>query len=284
MGGAKDGQTCGRSRECPEGSCELTAGTCIPGNADPRSCESDADCASEDTCVAALPKGCDERDVLETFLSYPFYTFEPGATGKFDMQRTGDRIFDYNFDGLAHVGLYPDMLADVRNLVAKESGAAVYDYLDPLFHSAEAFVRMWEKIEYCTPDDDPPNASCPPAVIASTLGDRTEVEFLPPPTAADEYFCDWWPELTTDVADGAVFDIGVTTVTATATDNTGRSDTCQFDVNVSCFGVNQLEIEQACTGTEGLDLRYVGRAPSRSRWWATTAPPPPARSTPARLP
>jgi hypothetical protein len=51
------------------------------------------------------------------------------------------RDFDINIDGMAHYGLLPDMLQDLRN-----AGLAVEDFA-PLFRGAEDYVRMWEKCE-----------------------------------------------------------------------------------------------------------------------------------------
>ena len=44
-------------------------------------------------------------------------------------------------DGLAHVGLLPDMVADLTNVGVDAS------YVDELFCSAEAYVRVWERAE-----------------------------------------------------------------------------------------------------------------------------------------
>ncbi|MDQ3282543.1 MAG: membrane dipeptidase, partial [Acidobacteriota bacterium] len=53
----------------------------------------------------------------------------------------GNRDFDVNIDGVAHYGMLPDLLQDLRNvgLTANE--------LAPLFRSAEDYIRMWEKAE-----------------------------------------------------------------------------------------------------------------------------------------
>jgi microsomal dipeptidase-like Zn-dependent dipeptidase len=51
------------------------------------------------------------------------------------------RDFDINIDGMAHYGLLPDMLQDLRN-----AGLAVEDFA-PLFRGAEDYVRTWEKCE-----------------------------------------------------------------------------------------------------------------------------------------
>jgi hypothetical protein len=47
--------------------------------------------------------------------------------------------YDYNLDGMAHYGLLPDFLQDLRNL-----GLTAED-LTPLFHSAEDYVNLWER-------------------------------------------------------------------------------------------------------------------------------------------
>ncbi len=63
-----------------------------------------------------------------------------GVEGRFKKQQTGSRVFDFNKDGLAHVGLLPDFIKDLTNVGLTE------EELEPLFHSAEAYIRMWEKI------------------------------------------------------------------------------------------------------------------------------------------
>jgi microsomal dipeptidase-like Zn-dependent dipeptidase len=68
------------------------------------------------------------------------YPFIAAATGKtMNRSKVGDKMFDYNLDGLAHVGLLPDMIADFQAMGLTEED------LDPILHSAEGYVRMWEK-------------------------------------------------------------------------------------------------------------------------------------------
>ncbi|MBI5857937.1 MAG: hypothetical protein HZB42_09875 [Sphingobacteriales bacterium] len=54
---------------------------------------------------------------------------------------TGNRYWDFNIDGLAHYGLLPDLLQDLKNI-----GLSPVQ-LSPLFGSAEDYIRMWEKAE-----------------------------------------------------------------------------------------------------------------------------------------
>jgi hypothetical protein len=51
----------------------------------------------------------------------------------------GQRTYDFNTDGLAHIGLVPDMIADWQNM-----GLSAKD-LDPLFDSAAGYVRLWAR-------------------------------------------------------------------------------------------------------------------------------------------
>jgi microsomal dipeptidase-like Zn-dependent dipeptidase len=69
-------------------------------------------------------------------VEYPF-TLE--GFGSFDRQQTGHKTFDFNFDGLAHAGLLPDLVADLKQI-----GLADRD-LEPLFESAAAYVDLWER-------------------------------------------------------------------------------------------------------------------------------------------
>jgi len=71
-------------------------------------------------------------------LQYPFDLGEPGF-GTFGKQVTGGKTFDFNVDGLAHIGLLPDLVADLAQVGLPS------EYLDEMFLSAEQFIRTWEK-------------------------------------------------------------------------------------------------------------------------------------------
>ncbi|EON92294.1 hypothetical protein MARLIPOL_11746 [Marinobacter lipolyticus SM19] len=76
---------------------------------------------------------------------YPFTSIDGRV--RFDVQRTGDREFSlYDGRGVAHYGLYPDQIADmIRNSDADPE--QIDDAINQLFTSAEAYLRMWERIE-----------------------------------------------------------------------------------------------------------------------------------------
>jgi microsomal dipeptidase-like Zn-dependent dipeptidase len=75
-------------------------------------------------------------DALENPLEYPFLGYKSNVI--FDRQRTGERVFDHNIDGVPHYGLYPDYIADMQ---AAEGGEKALEYV---FRSAEAYLRIWE--------------------------------------------------------------------------------------------------------------------------------------------
>jgi hypothetical protein len=68
-------------------------------------------------------------------LRYPFRSFDGKVV--FDRQRTGERTFDLNVDGVAHYGLFADLLADIV------SGRRGREAVAVLFRSAEAYLRTW---------------------------------------------------------------------------------------------------------------------------------------------
>ena len=70
-------------------------------------------------------------------LTYPFRSYDGRL--RFTRQRTGRRAFDLNADGVAHYGLFADLLADARRQPGGGRAMAT------LFRSAEAYVRMWER-------------------------------------------------------------------------------------------------------------------------------------------
>ncbi len=81
----------------------------------------------------------------------------------FRKARAGSREFDFNTDGLAHIGLLPDFLRDLVHVGMTDA------QMDPLFSSAEAFLRMWESCE-----------ARGAALVAGELVDAAIPRFNPP--------------------------------------------------------------------------------------------------------
>ena len=69
-------------------------------------------------------------------VGYPFKSFDGGTT--LERQRSGEKTYDINRDGLDHFGLYPDWVEDLR----KVGGDAI---VRDLARGAEAYLQVWER-------------------------------------------------------------------------------------------------------------------------------------------
>jgi len=68
-------------------------------------------------------------------VTYPF----TGLGGvKIGRQVSGKQVYDINTDGVAHYGLYPDWIEDLR----RQGGAAI---ADDMARGSEAYLQMWER-------------------------------------------------------------------------------------------------------------------------------------------
>ena len=70
-------------------------------------------------------------------ITYPFTSVAGDIT--FTEAVAGNRTYDFGLEGMAHIGLIPEYIEDVR-----KDGATDED-LEPLFRSAEGYIQVWEK-------------------------------------------------------------------------------------------------------------------------------------------
>lgn len=94
-----------------------------------------------EACAATFdnPNKISERLAQEAENNRVPYPFELPGFGTLDRQVSGLKTFDYNTDGMAHVGLVPDFIKDLSQIgVAKE-------YIDSIFCSAERYIQVWER-------------------------------------------------------------------------------------------------------------------------------------------
>lgn len=80
------------------------------------------------------PRGAD----VENPVKYPFKSFDGKVT--LDKQRSGERVYDINVDGVMHYGLYPDWIEDLRMLAGDE-------IVEDMARGAESYLQMWERAE-----------------------------------------------------------------------------------------------------------------------------------------
>lgn len=99
--------------------------------------------ASDVNGIAALSNNPGTVDQEKTL--YPFTSIDGRV--QFDKQVTGDRAFSlYEGRGVAHYGLFPDQIADmVKN--SDRTQEQIDDAVNQMFTSAEAYIRMWERLQ-----------------------------------------------------------------------------------------------------------------------------------------
>ncbi|MEM9454312.1 MAG: hypothetical protein AAGF11_09045 [Myxococcota bacterium] len=72
-------------------------------------------------------------------IEYPFDSYAGDVS--FTQPFVGDREIDFNTEGFVHIGMLPELIEDAR-------GDSIDDAdLEPLFRSAEGYIRMWERAE-----------------------------------------------------------------------------------------------------------------------------------------
>lgn len=90
------------------------------------------------------PRGAD--GVLPNPVRYPF----TGINGiKVAQQRSGQRVYDINADGVSHYGLYPDWVEDLRQVGGAKDGAAI---VEDMTRGPEAYLQTWERAYGMRPD------------------------------------------------------------------------------------------------------------------------------------
>jgi microsomal dipeptidase-like Zn-dependent dipeptidase len=72
-------------------------------------------------------------------VTYPFTSYAGDVT--FTQPHVGNRVVDFNTEGFVHIGMLPELLEDARRDAPSDAD------LEPLFRSAEGYLRMWEKAE-----------------------------------------------------------------------------------------------------------------------------------------
>jgi hypothetical protein len=77
------------------------------------------------------------EDASSDPLAYPFRSYDGEV--EFARQRSGERVFDLNSDGVAHYGLLADLLADTQRQPGGERALRL------LSRSAEAYLRTWRR-------------------------------------------------------------------------------------------------------------------------------------------
>jgi len=106
-----------------------------------------------------------ERDhqLSTSRVTYPITVLNPGMRITLPPAQMGSKKWDFNEDGMAHIGLYPDLIQDLLSIGLTEQD------LQPLFRSAEQYIKMWENAERIgtAPTPTPPGGD---TVAPSNIG------------------------------------------------------------------------------------------------------------------
>lgn len=87
-------------------------------------------------------QGGPRSDAAADPVTYPFDAFG-GVT--VDQQQSGTRSYDINADGVAHYGLYPDWIEDLRRIAGDQ-------IIEDMLRGPEAYLQMWERAIGIAPD------------------------------------------------------------------------------------------------------------------------------------
>jgi microsomal dipeptidase-like Zn-dependent dipeptidase len=104
--------------------------------------------AMQPDSIHSLPASLKDGRTIELFnILYPIVKlwnqFENGPNQPLRRSYAyqGGRDFDFNIDGLAHYGMFPDLIQDLKN------NGFTKQHITPLFMGPEQYIRLWEKAE-----------------------------------------------------------------------------------------------------------------------------------------
>ena len=98
---------------------------------------SDPDVETESTGGESGAETPSEDPQTDEGITYPFKSYTGDIT--FEEPVVGNRTLDFNTEGMVHLGLVAELIEDVRR------DGVTDQELEPLFKSAEGYIRMWEK-------------------------------------------------------------------------------------------------------------------------------------------
>jgi microsomal dipeptidase-like Zn-dependent dipeptidase len=233
-----------------------------------------------DGCGSILSEWIDEYH-RGNRLQYPFdfgSLGEPGF-GSFGKQVTGGKTFDYNVDGLAHIGLLPDMVADLRQVGMPQ------DYLDKMFGSAEEYIRVWERasgvanntsitgsqpVAHCEARTVNADASCQGTADVAPVADQNNSSLTLTQNPAGPYGLGT-TSVTLNVGSSLSCDTDSCQADVTVVDKTGPSVTCPAAPSpVECTGTSTTVSYGAAQATDNCGAATVdGCSPASGTGFAS---------------
>ncbi|MFJ6128107.1 discoidin domain-containing protein [Streptomyces griseoviridis] len=191
------------------------------------------------------PRGADAADRVV----YPFRSADGGSV--VDRQTSGQRTFDLNTDGAAHVGMIPDWIEDIRRV----GGQGV---VDDLFRGAESYLGTWGATEGHRAAADLAKGA---VATASSTESNPFISYRAGRAVdgdrATRWASDWSDDQWWQV------DLGSTRRVGRVTLDWERAYGRSYRVELSTDGVNWSTAWSTTTGDGGLDTARFTGAPAR---------------------
>ncbi|WP_426570053.1 discoidin domain-containing protein [Streptomyces canus] len=191
------------------------------------------------------PRGADTANPV----TYPFRSVDGGSV--IDRQTTGERIWDYNTDGAAHVGMIPDWIEDIR-LVAGQG------VVDDLFRGAESYLDTWGGTERHQAGVDLARG----ATATAASAEYNPFTSYAPGRAVDgdgdtRWASDWSDDQWWQV------DLGATSLVSRVTLDWERAYGKSYRIELSTDGQNWRTAWSTTSGDGGLDTARFTGTPAR---------------------
>ncbi|MFJ1751523.1 discoidin domain-containing protein [Kitasatospora sp. NPDC088134] len=183
-------------------------------------------------------------------VTYPFRSADGGSV--LDRQVTGSRTWDVNTDGLAHAGLLPDWIEQIR----LSGGQGV---VDDLLKGAQSYLTTWRATEV----HDAGRELATGAAASASSAEWNPFTSYQPGRAVDGDRGTRWASDWSDDQWFAV-DLGAARVVDRVTLDWERAYARSYRIEVSTDGVNWRTAWSTSAGDGGLDTAAF--APTSARW------------------
>jgi len=283
-GGNNDEDKCLKNEDCSGGICSSSPLYCFGGDNNGVYCAKDEDCSGGGTC-SSFPQYCyggenNEEECLEDAdcsgegkcRPFPLYCFGGDNDGEYCLEDAGCSgggtcssfpLYCLGGDNDGEECVYNEDCpgggtCEIDTCVEDEDVATTK--LVPLFNSAETYIRMWERIENCTPDTTSPEISCPADQNVECPSDISPDD-LETVIVNDPYFCgDVDKEFTSDIPPDFC-DTKSATRTWTATDDAQNTSSCTQTITVADETPPDIscpaDIEVEPTSSTGATVTYT---------------------------
>ncbi len=191
------------------------------------------------------PRGADAADKV----TYPFKSVDGGSV--IDKQTTGQRTWDLNTDGAAHVGLVPDWIEDIRRVGGQ-------DVVDDLFGGAESYLDTWGGSEQ---HQAGVNLAKGAAATASSAESNPVTSYAPGRAVDGDDDTRWASDWSDD--QWLRIDLGATHRVGRVTLDWERAYGKSYRIELSTDGVSWRTAWSTTAGDGGLDTARFAGTPAR---------------------